>query len=378
MFSPAQFQLLRLLAGSSGVSRTALARRLGLSKPAITSTARDLIALGVLQEGEALPGESGRPSRPLSIRPSAANVLGIAVAAASACLLRTDLGGEVLERRILRPKGRSSWGPAGLVAAVRAALRRLPGKPPSGIGVALPGLVDQAGRRCIKSTQLGWDEVELADLLVEATATPTRLENDGHALARGLQMFGRQPGDFALISIGVGIGSGHIVGGSLLRGSHGGAGEIAHAPMRMGGAYCLCGKRGCLDTVASLRALAAAAAAAGLPPAPDSLQAAAEQGAPHAVRILCEAGETLGLAVAQMVQTVDPARVIVAAPPTLWDGLYGESFRRTVADHVLSGFAGSRDGAPLEAAVTGDASWDEAAANGAAGVAAWRFLCGDV
>ncbi|VDR27710.1 Making large colonies protein [Raoultella terrigena] len=110
----------------------------------------------------------------------------------------------------------------------------------------------------MQSALLGWHQVPLADLLSRATGgIPVVIENDTRALATYEKTFGhlRKYESAVAISHGSGIGSAAVIYGRIWRGAHGGAGEIAHCTIVPAGKPCRCGKRGCLDTVASLTAI---------------------------------------------------------------------------------------------------------------------------
>ena len=359
-------QLLQILSGSGPLSRTVLAEWAALSKPAITAQVRTLLADGLLRE-------TG-PERLLALNPDAACFLGLSLSEREAALVLADLCGNAIRRASLASAGRMApWQPDELAEAVAAALPGLlQGCAATGLGVAVPGLVELSGERCVQSSRLGWTDVPLAALLHRRTGLPVWLENDAHALARALHMIGPMRGasGFSLVVVDQGIGCGHVVDGRLLRGRHGGAGGIAHATLRANGVPCRCGKRGCLETLASLRALALAARAVRLPEEPGPLQRMADGGYPDAIQLLHDAGGALGLALAQMIQSLDPEQVLVGLDPALAGGLYGTAMRRAVAANVLAGFAGAAGGEPIRFLTLRATGW----ADGAAAVALHRFL----
>ena len=390
MLTSTQHHFLRCLIRSGPASRTALAGLTGLSKAATSALSRELIEIGLIGETTLVYGQ-GRPSVLLAIRPDAACLGGVSLREDGTILLLADLDGKVLcERRSASPGTPETTAKA--IANGLAALARKVSIPLQAIGIAVPGYVDLGGQRCIRSTRLGWHDAPLADLVRGRLDLPVLLENDANALVRGLQMFGplREESSFSLVSVEEGIGCGHMLDGRILRGRGGGAGEIAHAPAQVDGLPCRCGKRGCLDTIASLHAIADAARQAGLPGDPDGLQRLAASGQPRAIAILHAAGSALGVAAAQLIQALDPGRLLVGAPSALSDGVYGAAFRQTVSASVLPGFAGGAtrsDQAGSDQAGGNKAGGDHAGigfvavaptawAQGAAGVAAHRLLCG--
>lgn len=351
-----------------------LAEGSGLSKPAITVVMRELVGLGFVEEA-ARPAGSKGASRPMALRGDAACFVGVSLAERDAVVVLSDLVGSTLGQMTVSAGARSGgWTPETLVEAIAAAMPDLLAGHaigPSGVGVAVPGFVDFAGKRCRQSTRLGWVDVPLARLLQERLGVPVRLENDAHALARGMQMSSRMS-NFTLVSVDQGIGCGHIVDGRLLRGRHGGAGEIAHVTLRPNGLPCRCGKRGCLDTLSSLRALADVARVSRMAGNPAALQRQADAGFGAAVRLLQDGGSALGLAIAQMIQCLDPGKVLIGVDPALATGVYGATVCRAIAANVLDGFAGSATGEPVGFVTIAPSAWAE----GAAGVALHRYLWG--
>lgn len=374
MLTSTQTQMLRLLARSGPMSRTMLADGSGLSKPAITVVMRELVGLGFVEEAARPEGSKGA-SRPMALRGDAACFVGVSLAERDAVLVLSDLVGKTLAQVTVSVATRTAvWTPETVVEAIAGAMPELLGghaTGPSGVGVAVPGFVDLAGRRCRQSTRLGWSNVPLAALLQERLALPVRLENDAHALARGMQMSSRMS-SFTLVSVDQGIGCGHIVDGRLLRGQHGGAGEIAHVTLRPNGLPCRCGKRGCLDTLSSLRALADVARVSRMTGNPAALQRHADAGFGAVVRLLQDGGSALGLAIAQMIQCLDPGKVLIGVDPALATGVYGVTACRAIAANVLDGFAGSATGEPIGFVTIAPSAWAE----GAAGVAVHRYLWG--
>lgn len=123
-----------------------------------------------------------------------------------------------------------------------------------GVGIAIPGLVNRQSDRVIASSFLpSTVSNNLHTELTEATGLRIELENDANAAAYGEYMAGAGRGsrDMFYITIGQGIGGAIILDGKLWTGSSGFAGEVGHITIDTEGAECLCGNRGCLETVAS-------------------------------------------------------------------------------------------------------------------------------
>ncbi|MCB0974343.1 MAG: ROK family protein [Actinobacteria bacterium] len=164
--------------------------------------------------------------------------------------------GRIIDRlRVPTPRSENA-----LLAAVAGATAELTGRtvtdaPTVGVGIA--GMVDRDG--CIvHSPNLAWmDGVDVASRLNEAIGAPVSVENDANAAAFAEWKLGAGVGetDFAMVSIGTGIGGGIIVGNRLLTGANGFAGEIGHIPVIADGPACACGGRGHWEAIAAGPAL---------------------------------------------------------------------------------------------------------------------------
>jgi glucokinase len=131
---------------------------------------------------------------------------------------------------------------------------------PDAVAVGIPGRIDGARGMVSTAVNLGITEpVAMAERLRIRLAVPVHLENDVNCAALGaFSHFGlTPPASLAYVNVGTGIAAGFVLGGRLLRGATGGAGEIGHIPMRPDGPPCPCGQIGCAEAVGSGRAVAA-------------------------------------------------------------------------------------------------------------------------
>jgi predicted NBD/HSP70 family sugar kinase len=373
MLNEAHAHILRLINQAGPLSRTELVSQLGVSKASMSAFAAGLIERGMLTEAEMVYG-SGRPSIRLALVPDSAFFIGVSLATSPFVVRATDLAGQVVASAEIAP----SAAPETIVAAIADVVARMldgstiDRRKLAGIGIAVPGLIDAEAAVCIRSTLLGWRNVPIGAMVAAATGLPTFIENDANALALGQYLFGHLRGSDActLVSVGDGIGCGHIIGGELHRGHRGGAGEIAHATIELNGLPCKCGKRGCLDTLASVKAIVNFAREADLPTELCALDEAAAQGDQAAIAILHRAGTALGLALSQIVQSLDPERIVVALGEGPIDGLYARVLRQAIDANVMP------DGGPqvdLSMMRLDQEAWAIGAASVAAGRAFFRL-----
>jgi predicted NBD/HSP70 family sugar kinase len=234
-----------------------------------------------------------------------------------------DIAGHVLASREL--PSRVGESPRATVSRVSAALHELAesqavsAEQVRGLGVGAVGLVDPETGTVRAAPNLGWADVPLRDLLEDAVGWPVVVRNNVHGMAAGEVRFASVPEQGAVyLYVGTGIGAAIIIGGRVHEGVHGAAGELGHLVVP-GGTRCTCGKVGCLETIAAEPAIVRRASTRmrrRLPrgtykPAVARLVELALDGHRPAVAHLVEVAESLGRALAQVVEIVDPGAVIV-------------------------------------------------------------------
>jgi glucokinase-like ROK family protein len=132
-------------------------------------------------------------------------------------------------------------------------------RPLTGIGVGAPGLINTSEGIVVDAVNLNWKNLPLTRLLEERYHLPVSILNDCHAAAIGEKTYGKdfqKDENLILINVHHGIGAGIIINREIFQGDGGFAGEIGHIVVaHEQGEMCRCGKRGCLETVASARAL---------------------------------------------------------------------------------------------------------------------------
>jgi glucokinase len=185
----------------------------------------------------------------------------------------------------------------------------------AGIGLAVPGLVDEARGVALRAVNLPWRDLAIADVVAERTGLPVLLSHDVRAAAAAEAALGpgRGAGDFLFIAIGTGIGAAIVSGGRPFLGAHGRAGEIGHTVVEPGGPRCACGGDGHLEAIASAAAIERAYAEAGAADGASAREVAALAQAhdPAARAVWARAIAALGAALADAVALFDPALIVV-------------------------------------------------------------------
>jgi glucokinase len=220
----------------------------------------------------------------------------------------------------------------------------------------------------------GWNDVPLARVVSEQTGRPTLLENDAAAACYGEFRFGAGQGfrHIVYVTLGTGIGGGIIIDGKLYGGASGAAGEVGHITVDAHGPPCNCGGRGCVETLASGRAIerdAAAALEAGRAPGLARLASgeitgelvhqAASEGDEDARAIIERAGYYLGLGLVALLNCFNPEALILGGGLIRMGELYlgpakrvatELAFEQVVADATLTEAALSDSAGALGAA----------------------------
>jgi glucokinase len=223
-------------------------------------------------------------------------------------------------------------------ALVFEALRAEIGRPLDGtVGVGIPGIVDVERGALKHAVNLGvtGEWLPLRSLLADRLGVRVVLENDLNAAAFGAAALGPDK-DLVYLSIGTGLAAGLVLDGRLRRGEHGAAGEIGHMPVDPQGAICQCGQRGCLETIASGSALAAAWPSRDVPPA-QALFAAARSGDPAAIAARDRFAAGVANAIRLLSLAVDPASIVLGGGVSQ----LGEPLRAAVAQALLDQAASS-------------------------------------
>ncbi|KJH71387.1 ROK family protein [Aliterella atlantica] len=159
-------------------------------------------------------------------------------------------------RRVLSPPNASATTDLEIVRTLK---RELQLEQIAAIGVSFGGPVDAiTGTVHLSHHVPGWENVPLADILAAEFNVPVSVDNDANVAAMGEHRFGAGKGfsNLLYITVSTGVGGGWILGDRPWRGTEGMAGEIGHIVVDPTGPLCLCGKRGCLERLASGRYIA--------------------------------------------------------------------------------------------------------------------------
>ena len=340
--------LLNLIWKERQVSRADLARRTGLSPSTVSAIVGDLERSGLVQStGEGLSRGGRRPTL-LGFFDDAFFIIGVELGATHVLVTLTNLRGQV---RIARQGAHAVQGdPDGALALVRSFIddclraERVPRRRLLGIGVAVPSPVHPATPGRLSPLILpAWSGFDVQAHLAGAYNVPVFVDNDANmgALAEGWWGAGRSGDDLTYIKVATGTGAGYVIHGEVYRGAGGTAGEIGHLAVDPSGPRCMCGLNGCLAMFIGSPAIRALArermtGERGRTPTVADIVKSAKAGDPAARTIIDEVGHYLGIAVAGLVNLMNPAVVVFGGEITAVGDLLLDRLRETVRERTLS------------------------------------------
>ncbi|MBC9927935.1 MULTISPECIES: ROK family transcriptional regulator [unclassified Leucobacter] len=311
--------LFQLLRDGQPRTRAKLAAITGLSRPTVSQRIDQLLELGLIAPVEDAVSTGGRPSSQVAFQPRARIIVAVDFGAIHGRIALTDLEGNLLAD-ISAPRDIAD-GPAPAIEWIISSTRALLGQTSfsasqiAGIGIGVPGPVEfSTGRPINPPIMPGWDRFDIPGALGAEFGVPVLVDNDVNIMALGEQTSSwPDVTDLIFVKVASGIGAGIISGGTLRRGAQGAAGDIGHVALtRASDTPCACGNRGCLEAVASGRALAHALSTPdALLERPIEVVALAKAGDVRAIQAIRQAGRDLGEVLTVCVSLMNPSTIVI-------------------------------------------------------------------
>ncbi len=336
--------ILKTIYDNRQISRADIARLTGLTRTTVSDVVSELMQEGLVAEVAVGPSAGGKPPILLSVVDDSRYLIGIDLANSEFRGAIVNLRGQVKHHVSLPVDERD--GDAALEMVYQLIDSLLTEDGILGIGIGTPGLMD-ARRGVVRyAVNLNWRDLPLGELLEQRYKLPVYIANDSQAAALAEYTFGgsKEASSLVVIKVGRGIGAGIVLNGQLYYGDTFGAGEIGHVAVVENGEVCRCGNRGCLETVASSRAMIQRAQAAvrrngasilrQIVAAPEEITTEAllkayEQGDEDVQAIITQVGGYLGAAVANLVGILNVQRIVIAGSAARFgDGLIGPARER--------------------------------------------------
>jgi predicted NBD/HSP70 family sugar kinase len=342
--------VLRRLRDTGPRSRARLATDLGVTRSAASALVAELEDLGLVRAAGVERGGLGRPGTAVEVDGSTVCGIGAEINVNHVATIALDLaGGVVSEHRLALDSHRFAVADvldrvAELVERTDADVRAA-GRATVGCVVGVAGLLDRTHEVLTLGPNLRWKDVPVGTELRGrlGAAYPVAVDNESN-LAAIAEATPGDPGrqDILVIFGEVGMGGGIVAGGRLLRGHQGYAGEFGHMIVEPGGRRCGCGRVGCWETVASMRALLDAAAdpddavrdpALSLDEQLAEINRRADLRDARTLAALDQLGNWVGIGAAMLTNALNPAAIVLS-------GYYaeiGRHLRPSIQEHLLAG-----------------------------------------
>ncbi|MDE3104087.1 MAG: ROK family transcriptional regulator [Acidobacteriota bacterium] len=333
--------VLQLIRTRQPVSRADLSRYSGLQPSTISSIVEQLLRERWISEGPVAQRPRGRRPTLLSLN-QAIVMLAVDVQPRQATLAVVDVNGHALSRETVALVRDPHRGVEALGTAMLRLMQQHPDRVFEGAGLSMPGRVDPATQRLVFAPNLPWCGADVRSLLQQRLKLKVEMENAANACLLSELWFGRMDGvrHAVLITIAEGVGAAILVGGQLVSGAHGMAGEFGHIAIDRNGPPCGCGRRGCWEVFASSRAALQEYARLSGRPVPTAIAELLElvrNGDSHARAALVRQARYLGMGLHNITATLAPEVILLTGGLTaMWDTLV-PYIAEELAKHTLAG-----------------------------------------
>ncbi|MBL8089511.1 MAG: ROK family transcriptional regulator [Anaerolineales bacterium] len=332
--------VLRTLFSHEAISRAEIARITNLTRTTVSDVVSGLLNEGLVDEvgrGESI---GGKTPILLSIVPDSRYMLALNLAQDKFIGAIVNLRGEIKEMVEVQVNDNNGEKALELVYQILDQLIRKKIKPIVGIGVGTPGLVNTREGVIVNAVNLAWKDLPLRALLEKKYKLPVSILNDSQATAIGEYVYGnhhKPDENLIVVNVKYGIAAGILINGRLFQGDGGGAGEIGHVVVQENGIQCRCGKSGCLETVASARAMMNQLGVSSFE------QAFAEFSANNgnAKQIVINAGKYLGVSLANLIGTLNIQKIVLTGYMTqlgdTWLNAIKDSMQKASLEKMYEG-----------------------------------------
>jgi predicted NBD/HSP70 family sugar kinase len=326
------------------ISRAEIAQETALQRSTVSLIVDELKGGGLIEE---VSGESrgGRPPILLSLRTADPVAIGVDLGTITTVVATSDLAGRVLEQEEFATDPDARKTMSRVVDCARELVGRSGGTV-EGVGVSLPGLVDQEMGTATYIPHFKWRDWEVARELRDAVGLAVFVDNDANAAALAELWFGRpeirEVRDFIIVLVEEGLGTGIVFDGQVYRGRSGAAGEFGHMTIGQGAPVaCAAGSRGCWEAFSSQRAALARYEQARQGGAcridfKQLIDLALDADA-AALSALRETAYYLGVGIANLTQGLAPEAVIVGGPIVRAWPLVASDIKSAVAEGICRG-----------------------------------------
>jgi len=247
--------LLREIYARENISRVRLAEATHLSRPAVTELTQGLIEKGLVVElgPETVQDKVGKKPTLLALNPDAYHLIGIVLTDTSAIGSLLNLRMQLIHQQTISIEGVFSDSLVDHVMMLIEGIRQQASHPILGITLGIPGIINSQTGFVYLTNYFKWENLPLGRILSDQFNVPAYVGNDSNLAAVGEYRFGHGKGvkDLVVVKVGEGFGAGILADGRIIGGHSLAAGEIGHLPFPPLDDVCICGRRGCLETMVS-------------------------------------------------------------------------------------------------------------------------------
>lgn len=325
--------LLNILSDRQPISRAEIAKISGLNKATISTITGELLKdLCIIEEGSGRTTPiGGKPPTPLRLNGRRFGLFGVDIRADETILALSDFNNRLVSRESFE----TGSDPGVFLNKMGKEIKKLRAKHDNfvefpGIGVSLPGLVDNHSGKFLFSVVLPWRDVPVVQLLEKATNLPVIIDNSARCSAlaeiwHGKAQYARVR-DLLYVSVSTGLACGMVIDGGLYRGRNNTAGQFGHISIDLNGSECRCGQRGCWDLYASDKAtikryLGLRGGGAKRVPTMRKLMELVDSGDGAATEAVRETARYLGIGITGLINGLDPEVVVIGGEITKGWGL---------------------------------------------------------
>ena len=345
-----KFLILQCIMKYAPVSTEDIVKRTSLSRPTVLNIIRELMEEDIVVKDGYSESSGGRAAALLGLSGQSHFAVGIDFEFPTIRMAITNMKGDIRAARILTYD--KDIEQEVLLADLRGELESfiadsgISRELIDGVGVGLPGVIDTVNGISMNIERIrGWRHVDIQRELERCLQLPVYIQNDVHlmGLVEKRLYLGDEAPDFIYIGLRSGIGSIIYQNSHPMPGEKGNAGFIGHTTLDPKGPRCCCGSRGCLDVYAGKLAIAErylekrGAKENGVPkdqPDFDRLVQMAKEGDPLCAQVLSEAGFYLGIAIANLIKTLEISRVVIGGSPVLQGSVFLEAAESALRSYL--------------------------------------------
>jgi predicted NBD/HSP70 family sugar kinase len=325
--------LLNILSDRQPISRAEIAKISGLNKATVSTISSELLKDSCIIEessGKSTP-IGGKPPTPLRLNGLRFGLFGVDIRADETILALSDFNNHLVARLSFE----TGNDPVAFLSRIGKEISKLRAQHNdfiefAGIGVSLPGLVDNHSGRFLTSVVLPWRDVPVVQLLEKTTRMPVVIDNSARCSA--LAEIWHSKAQYAhvrnllYVSVSTGLACGFVIDGGLYRGGNNTAGQFGHITIDLNGPECRCGQRGCWDLFASDKATLSRysqlrSSTTKRKTTMRRLMELVDAGDPAATEAVRETARYLGIGITGLINGLDPEVIVIGGEITRGWGL---------------------------------------------------------